>query len=377
MSDIKLDSTYDKEPLKIDFSKIIVPDEQNSSSFIKEDFTDVYVGANAAYDAQLANKIAGGSVSFGGVSTAYAEATKSSEASHSASTMKYINDESSNVTYLSTSANYNKEATKEFQPAGNVFAGTPTTTPRASATELQRIVQKLEKLEKMINPNSKKSLILWEEDNSFKNLISSIASYANTCNIDDEFPIELFDRLKALGKDVENQIIEGRAKIKELEAQAKINTELGEALSGAYVSATAGLSREEYEANLTHPEIADYKEQLGIIASASPESEEYLKAEKEIKSKINNLENSVHVTIDLERTTSKGGALEYIQKEVSPAIERLEKAYNEKNALATATTIDGDEAITALAVKKSFAEKVYDTFVRPFANLFKRKNKVK
>ena len=27
--------------------------------------------------------------------------------------------------------------------------------------ELQRIVQKIDKLEKMINPNSKKSLILW------------------------------------------------------------------------------------------------------------------------------------------------------------------------------------------------------------------------
>ncbi len=376
MSEINLDSTYDKEPLKIDFSKIIVPDEHTSSSFIKEDFKDVYVGANATNDAQLANSISSGKVTFGGISTAYAE-NKVAETATPKTTISYVNDEHSNVTYLSTAANYTHETTKEFRPAGNVFAGTPTTTPKASATELQRIVQKLEKLEKMINPNSKKSLILWEEDNSFKNLISSIASYANTCDTEDEFPIELFDRLKALGKDVESQIVEGRAKIKELEAQAKINTELGEALSGAYVSATAGLPREEYEANLTHPEIAEYKTQLGVIASTSPESEEYQKAEKDIKSKINNLENSVHVTIDLERTTSKGGALEYIQKEVSPAIERLEHAYNAKNAMAAATTIDGEDAIMALAVKKTFAEKVYDTFVRPFANLFKRKNKIK
>ena len=42
------------------------------------------------------------------------------------------------------------------------------------AVELQRYIQKLEKLEKMINPNSKKSLILWEEDDSFKKLISDL-----------------------------------------------------------------------------------------------------------------------------------------------------------------------------------------------------------
>ena len=89
------------------------------------------------------------------------------------------------------------------------------------------------------------------------------------------------------------------------------------------------------------------------------------------------LENSVHITIDLERTTSKGGALEYIKAEITPAIERLSAAYIELNKSSIATDIEGEDAITALTVKKSFAEKVYDTFVRPFANLFRRKNKAK
>ncbi len=374
MSDINLNDTYDKEPLKIDFSQIVVPNEHSSSSFIKEDFTDVYVGGNATNDAKIADSISNGNVSFGNVSTAYSE----DRLNYKGESAKYVNDANSNVTYLTGMPQVSTSSEpKEYKTAGNVFANTPTTTTKSSATELQRVVQKLEKLEKMINPNSKKSLILWEEDNSFKNLMSSIVSYANTCDTEDEFPIELFDRLKALGEDVSKQIIDGKAKIKELEEQAKINTALGGALSSAYISATAGLPREEYEAGLTHPEIASFKEQLGIIASCSPDSEEYAQAEKDIKSKINNLENSVHVTIDLERTTSKGGALEYIQKEVTPSIERLEKAYEAKNALDTATYIDGEEAITALTVKKSFAEKVYDTFVRPIANLFKRKGKAK
>ena len=152
---------------------------------------------------------------------------------------------------------------------------------------------------------------------------------------------------------------------------------MGQVLSNAYVSATAGLPREEYEANLVDPEIVEYKEYLATIATCEPGSDEYVKAEKLIKSKINNLENSVHITIDLERTTSKGGALQYIKAEVTPAISRLAEAYNKQYAAQNATEIDGEDAIMALTVKKSLTEKIYDTFVKPFANLFRRKKKAK
>lgn len=258
----------------------------------------------------------------------------------------------------------------------NLDSNSTPKVEKTTVTELQKIVQKLEKLEKMINPNSKKSLILWEEDDSFKNLISSIVNYATTCDTT-EFPIELLDKLKALAVDVDNQIVEGTAKVEELTKQAKINTELSETLSAVYISAMAGTPIEEYEDKIQNPEISSYREQLVTISTSVPESEEYLKAEKAIKSKITNLENSVHITIDLERTTSKGGALQYIKTEVTPAVERLQKAYDEQYNTNEATEINGEEAIMALAVRKTFSEKVYDTFVRPFANLFRRKSKVK
>jgi GTP-binding protein len=54
-----------------------------------------------------------------------------------------------------------------------------------------------------------------------------------------------------------------------------------------------------------------------------------LKDEKIVKAKISNLENSVHVTTDLERVTSKVGALEYIKAdeyvEVTPKSMRMRK----------------------------------------------------
>ena len=42
------------------------------------------------------------------------------------------------------------------------------------------------------------------------------------------------------------------------------------------------------------------------------------------------MENSVHITIDLERTTSKASALEYIKAEIVPAIDRLQAEYDAK-----------------------------------------------
>ncbi len=240
------------------------------------------------------------------------------------------------------------------------------------SVELQKCIQKLDKLEKMINPNSKKSLILWEEDDAFKKLITDIKEYALTCDTS-EFPIELLDKLKALQSDASNQIIEGTTKIVSLNEQAKTNLELSRTLSTMYISAMAANPLAEYEEELSNPELAPMKEYLETICTAVPESEEYAKAEKAIKSKISNLENSVHITIDLERTTSKASALEYIKSEIVPAIERLQSEYDAKYVIVEEESNDE----MALALRKTFKEKMYDAIVKPFASLFKKKSKVK
>ncbi len=240
------------------------------------------------------------------------------------------------------------------------------------SVELQKQIQKLEKLEKMINPNSKKSLILWEEDDAFKKLIADLKDYALTCNTD-EFPVELLDKLKALQADAIKQIVDGTNRIVELKEQAKTNLDLSRKLSAMYISAMGANSLSEYDEDLQKEELAPMKEYLDTISTAVPESEEYIKAEKIIKSKISNLENSVHVTIDLERTTSKNSALEYIKTEIEPAVERLQTEYDAKYTLANETQ---DEEMS-LAIRKTFKEKMYDTFVRPIANLFKRKAKIR
>ena len=140
-----------------------------------------------------------------------------------------------------------------------------------------------------------------------------------------------------------------------------------------YISAMAANPLAEYEEELSNPELAPMKEYLETICTAVPESEEYAKAEKAIKSKISNLENSVHITIDLERTTSKASALEYIKSEIVPAIERLQSEYDAKYVIVEEESNDE----MALALRKTFKEKMYDAIVKPFASLFKKKSKVK
>ena len=75
----------------------------------------------------------------------------------------------------------------------------------------------------------------------------------------------------------------------------------------------------------------------------------------------------------MDRTTSKNSALEYIKTEIEPAVERLQTEYDAKYTLANETQ---DEEMS-LAIRKTFKEKMYDTFVRPIANLFKRKAKIR
>jgi hypothetical protein len=240
------------------------------------------------------------------------------------------------------------------------------------SVELQRYIQKLEKLERMINPNSKKAMILWEEDDSFKRLISDLREYALTCDTA-EFPVELLDKLNALSLDATNQITLSSSKIEELKAQIKENKELSNVLSEIHLAATGTRSLESYAETLEKEAFAPVKDYLQTLATAQTDSEEYVQAEKTVKAKINNLENSVHVTTDLERVTSKVGALEYIKAELAPAIERLQVEYDARYVIVDAS----EDTEMALAIRKTLKEKMYDALVKPITSLFKRKTKIK
>jgi hypothetical protein len=65
--------------------------------------------------------------------------------------------------------------------------------------------------------------------------------------------------------------------------------------------------------------------------------------------------------------------LEYIKSEIVPAIERLQSEYDAKYVIVEEESNDE----MALALRKTFKEKMYDAIVKPFASLFKKKSKVK
>ena len=151
------------------------------------------------------------------------------------------------------------------------------------------------------------------------------------------------------------------------------NKELSNVLSEIHLAATGVKSLESYAETLEKEALAPMKEYLQTLTTATTDSEEYVQAEKTVKAKISNLENSVHVTTDLERVTSKVGALEYIKAELTPAIERLQAEYDAKYVIVDAT----EDAEMALAIRKTLKEKMYDALVKPITSLFKRKTKIK
>ena len=113
----------------------------------------------------------------------------------------------------------------------------------------EKILSNIDKVQKMINPNSKKAMILWEEDDAFKKLISDIREYALNCDTE-EFPVELLDKMNALQLDATNQVTLSATKIDELKQQIQTNKELSRTLSDIYISAMAANPIDEYEEEL-------------------------------------------------------------------------------------------------------------------------------
>ena len=74
------------------------------------------------------------------------------------------------------------------------------------------------------------------------------------------------------------------------------------------------------------------------------------------------------------QTNNEDTFLEYIKKEIGPAIERLQTEYDAKYATVTDECEDTE---MSLALRKTFKEKVYDAVIKPFTSLFKWKKKVR
>ena len=189
----------------------------------------------------------------------------------------------------------------------------------------EKILSNIDKIQKLINPKSKKQIVQLEDDSYFKDLIESVKTYLIEYPKKKNFPISVYKASYGLVEYATNQFEENTKKIEELIRQREQNIaaagQLKELLE--LVENKEKIWKEEVKkAEETFSE--DIIETLTIVGKAKgKKSENYQDAIKLLNARINNLESNLHIEIDMERIEDRSKALSYIGIEIADALKSI------------------------------------------------------
>ena len=189
----------------------------------------------------------------------------------------------------------------------------------------EKILSNIEKVQKMINPNSKKQIVQLEEDAYFKDLIEAIKTYLIEYPKKKNFPSSVYKAAYGLVEFATNQFEENTKKIEELIRQREENIALAGKLKE--VMEAVENKEEDWKDQVKAAEedfSEDIIEPLNIIGKAKgTTSQNYQDAMKLLKARVNNLESNLHIEIDMERIEDKSKALSYIGIEIADALKSI------------------------------------------------------
>ncbi len=189
----------------------------------------------------------------------------------------------------------------------------------------EKILSNIDKVQKLINPNSKKQIVQLEDDSYFKDLVESIKNYLIEYPKKNNFPKSVYKASYELVEYATNQFEENTKKVEELIRQREKNIKLASVLRDATTAVKARAKNwKEIVKKLETKYPADVAEALNIIGKSKDKStEEYSAACKLIDAKVNNLENNLYIEIDMERIEDKSKALSYIGIEIAEALKYI------------------------------------------------------
>ena len=189
----------------------------------------------------------------------------------------------------------------------------------------EKILSNIEKVQKLINPNSKKQIVQLDEDIYFKDMIESIKAYLIEYPKKNNFPASVYKAAYGLVEYATNQFEENTKKIEELIRQREENIGIAGTLKElieVVKSGDKGWKDQVKEAEGNIPE--DIIETLNIVGKCKDDtSEEYQDAMKLLNARVNNLESNLHIEIDMERIEDRSKALSYIGIEVADALKSI------------------------------------------------------
>ncbi|MBP3503224.1 MAG: hypothetical protein J6K42_07135 [Clostridia bacterium] len=196
----------------------------------------------------------------------------------------------------------------------------------------EKILANIEKVRKMINPNSKKQIVQLEQDSYFLDLIASIKSYLEEYPKQDVFPKTVYDAAYDLIEYATTQFEENTKKIEELirtrENNIALASELKEVLIAVESKETNWKKKVQDLSGKLPDEIIDT---LGVLGRAkSKKTQTYLDSLNLINTKISNLESNLYIEVDMERIEDKSKALSYIGIEIAESLKDIENVEETK-----------------------------------------------
>ena len=189
----------------------------------------------------------------------------------------------------------------------------------------EKILSNIDKVQKLINPKSKKQIVQLEDDTYFKDLVESIKTYLIEYPKKKNFPPSVYKAAYGLVEFATNQFEENTKKIEELIRQREEYIALAGKLK--VVMEAVENKEEDWKDQVKAAEedfSEDIIEPLNIIGKAKgTTSQNYQDAMKLLKARVNNLESNLHIEIDMERIEDKSKALSYIGIEIADALKSI------------------------------------------------------
>ena len=189
----------------------------------------------------------------------------------------------------------------------------------------EKILSNIEKVQKMINPKSKKQIVQLEEDTYFKDLIESIKTYLIEYPKKKNFPSSVYKAAYGFVEFATNQFEENTKKIEELIRQREQNISLASQLKE--LIDIVDNKEDNWKEKIKEVEESfseDIIDTLNIVGKCkSKKTQNYEDAMKLLNARVNNLESNLHIEIDMERIEDRSKALSYIGIEVADALKTI------------------------------------------------------
>lgn len=189
----------------------------------------------------------------------------------------------------------------------------------------EKILSNIDKVQRIINPKSKKQIIELDGNSYFKDLIESIKTYLIEYPKKKNFPKSVYDQAYRLIEYATNQFEVSTKQVEELVKQKEYNIKSASILKQTIAlaeskDATWKKALIEVSKRLS-PEILEAVNKIGN--AESKDTEEYQATIKMLNARILNLQSNLHIEIDIERYEDRLKALSYIGIEISDALKTI------------------------------------------------------